>query len=85
MAMAMRKRQRDMTVPSGSLIVWMAGLVIGAGAGIVLVYHLLLASHAEATQPLRQVTTVAAPAPKPGDMRNEHAQALREAMKQVKS
>lgn len=84
MAMAMRKRQREMTVPSGSLIVWMAGLVVGAGAGIVLVYHLLLASHADAAPPLRDVSVVA-PALKASDMRDEHAQALREAMKPVNS
>ena len=93
MAMAMRKRQREMPAPSGSVIVWMAGLVFGAGAGIVLVYHMLLASHAAATRPLRDDVTLAAPAPAPArtaagaasEMRQEHAQALQDAMKPTRS
>ncbi len=83
--MAMRK-QRDLPVPNGSVIVWMAGIVLGAGAGIVLVYHLLLASHAVASTTLPPPSAVAqmAPAPKAitaEEIRTEHAQALQDAMK----
>ena len=90
--MAMTKRRREVSAPSGSLIVWMAGLVMGAGAGIVLVYHMLLASHSVATHRLhasafaRQAPMVATglkDAPK--ELNQEHAQALLAAMKPAKS
>ena len=86
--MAMTRRRREVAAPSGSLIVWMAGLVLGAGAGIVLVYHMLLASHSVTTRPLhvsafaRQAPIVAT-VPKDAlrGLNREHAQALLAAMK----
>lgn len=91
--MAMRKRRRELPVPNGSAIVWMAGVVLGAGAGIVLVYHMLLASHAAASTPLAAPTAIVQPAtladaPKAmtkDEIRSEHAQALQDAMQPAKS
>jgi hypothetical protein len=35
-----------------SLLIWLAGLVFGLGAGTVFVYHLLSSSHASQAAPL---------------------------------
>lgn len=90
--MAMTKGRRDVAPPSGSLIVWMAGLVLGAGAGVLFIYHTLLASHSIATRPLHQSAFAARPvatgAPSPAaqeiikaQIGREHEQALQAAMK----
>jgi hypothetical protein len=51
MAMARRpSRFEDQTV-SGSVVVWLAGLVFGLGAGMVLVYHMVLSERADLTPP----------------------------------
>lgn len=47
------------TGPSGSIIIWLAGLVFGVSAGLLLVYHFLMASRSVATRPIE----VAAAAP----------------------
>ena len=69
------------------MIVWMAGLVIGAGIGVVLVYHMLLARHAETTRPFHDRVTapVSAAALTTDEIRKKHAQALQDAMKPIKS
>lgn len=43
-------RQEDHRV-SGSIVVWLAGLVFGLGAGMVLVYHLVLSGKADLAPP----------------------------------
>lgn len=37
---------------NGSIIIWLAGLVFGVSAGLLMVYHFLMASHAASTVPI---------------------------------
>jgi len=37
---------------NGSIIIWLAGLVFGVSAGLLMVYHFLMADHAAATLPI---------------------------------
>jgi len=56
-------RVEDQTV-SGSVVIWLAGLVFGLGAGMVLVYHLVLSERADLTPaPARPVAVAASAAP----------------------
>lgn len=71
-----RRAARPMPEPKGSLLIWLAGLVFGVGAGIVLVYHLLLASQA-GDVPLEVSAAVAQP--NPTSLDSAHAEALRAA------
>lgn len=45
--------------PNGSIVMWLAGLVFGISAGLLLIYHLLLSSRAA---PLPAAMARAAPA-----------------------
>lgn len=40
------------TGPSGSIIIWLAGLVFGVSAGLLLIYHFLMASRSVSTRPI---------------------------------
>lgn len=45
--MQRRNPRQDDSRVSGSIVVWLAGLVFGLGAGMVLVYHLVLSGRSD--------------------------------------
>lgn len=76
------------TGPSGSIIIWLAGLVFGISAGLLLVYHFLMASRSTSTVPIEVAQTVpAAKAPKgptlasASSVNSAHLAAMKEALK----
>ncbi|MCA3255427.1 MAG: hypothetical protein INF91_07415 [Alphaproteobacteria bacterium] len=47
--MQQRNPRTDDSRVNGSIVVWLAGLVFGLGAGMVLVYHLVLSGRSDLT------------------------------------
>jgi len=75
------------TGPSGSIIIWLAGLVFGVSAGLLLVYHFLMASRSVATRPIEVAAAAPVAAKKPTMLTNAnavtsaHSAAMKEALK----
>ncbi|MDO9490165.1 MAG: hypothetical protein Q7J32_17470 [Sphingomonadaceae bacterium] len=74
------------TGPSGSIIIWLAALVFGVSAGLLLVYHFLMASRSVSTRPI-EVAEAAPVAPKrptlakAAAVSSAHSAAMKEALK----
>lgn len=77
----MRKRATVRSVePNGSIVMWLAGLVLGISAGLLITYHLLLSSRA-APLPLAMAGTAPAGLVRAGasSTHSVHREALRDA------
>ncbi len=74
------------TGPSGSIIIWLAGLVFGVSAGLLLIYHFLMASRSVSTRPI-EVAEAAPVTPKRPTLasatavNSAHSAAMKEALK----
>lgn len=87
--MVTRKAQGSVaTGPSGSIIIWLAGLVFGISAGLLLVYHFLMASRSTSTVPIEVAQPVPAAKAKKAptlaaasSVNSAHLAAMKEALK----
>lgn len=86
--MVTRKVQGSVsTGPSGSIIIWLAGLVFGISAGLLLVYHFLMASRSTSTVPIEVVEAPVAKVQKShvlaaaASVNSAHSAAMKEALK----
>lgn len=75
------------TGPSGSIVIWLAGLVFGVSAGLLLVYHFLMASRTNSAVSID--VAQAAPIAQPQqaklaaahDVSSAHSEAMKAALK----
>lgn len=84
--MQIKKVQVPGSGPGGSIIIWLAGLVFGVSAGLLLIYHFLMASRSVATRPIEvaEAAPVIAKRPvlaKPTAVTSAHSAAMKEALK----
>jgi hypothetical protein len=72
--------------PSGSIVIWLAGLVFGVSAGLLLIYHFLMASRSVSTRPIETAEAAPVTAKRPvlakaAAVDSAHNAALKEALK----